>query len=198
LLAPNAQAEGSDVQILPERIVKLASNVSVSPLDFRDSSASGKVKVPVSIVMLDASFRVKLRVPETEYIPAVVRLGVIVRAPGASDQDVAVMRSGPTAQGVQTGPVVASTAIPVVPTPVVKLTVVEDAVPNVVMDCAAALLDPMVTAKIANPNDIKNFLITPPQNFHNTIMNYKDLTALSGLGSPRLLLVRIFVNTVIP
>jgi hypothetical protein len=93
-----------------------------------------------------------------------LKFGVNVRLPGAIDQDVAAVSNGPEEKPAF--PVVASTAIPVVPTPVVKLTVVDDAVPNVVMDCAEALLDPTIAANITNPIDMKNFLIIySPQTF---------------------------------
>lgn len=92
-----------------------------------------------------------------------MKFGVNVRLPGSTDQDVAVESNGPEEKPAF--PVVASTAIPVVPTPVVKLTVVDDAVPNVVMDCAAALLDPTAAAKNSKPNDIKYFLIDFPPDF---------------------------------
>jgi hypothetical protein len=123
-------------------------------------------------------------------------IGVSVRGPPPSDQDVAVASNGPV--GKPAGPVLATTAIVVFENPVVKVTVESDPVCKSVLDCAAALLAPTVAAKNNNPNDINSFLIYSPSDFHNMITNYKDLTPLSGLGSPRLLLVRIFFNTVIP
>ena len=90
-----------------------------------------------------------------------VRFGVMVSDPGARDQDVTVASNGP--EGKPAGPLVATTAIPVVPTPVVKLTVVDDAVPNVVMDCPAALLDHTVVAKNSKPNDSKYFRMYSPR-----------------------------------
>ena len=89
---------------------------------------------------------------------------MIVRDPGASDHEVTVERSGPT--GKPAGPVVATTAMPVVPMLVVKLTVDVVAVPNVVIDCADALVAPTARDKTNSANDTKYLCITIPPYYH--------------------------------